>query len=141
MTNKIKSFNRTPDRATLSGRRFNMDYGFVRGEKTFKNENGALITNKEGYNCYFLIVDEFSRHLWMFLFANKLPPINTITSFLNTHGLKTSLRRVRTGQGGRLIKCAKFRSCIASAGYTLKRASFQSGIVERQHRTLAYMMQ
>ena len=37
-----------------------MDYGFVRGKDTIKNETGPLITNKDGFNCYLLIVDEFS---------------------------------------------------------------------------------
>ena len=121
-----------------------MDYGFVRGNTTIKNETGPLITSKEGYNCYLLIADEYSRHLWIFLFADKKPPVATITSFLGTHGLKSGLRRIRTDQGGELSGSTAFRSCVNAAGYTLEvtgaGASFQNAIVERPHRTLANMM-
>ena len=144
MTAKIKGSNKDPHRATTPGGRFNMDYGFVRGAHTTKNEDGPLITSKQGYNCYLLIADEFSRHLWIFLFADKKPPIATVTSFLNTHGNKAGLRRVRTDQGGELAKSSTFRTCINKAGYTLETtgagASFQNAIAERPHRTLADMM-
>jgi len=33
---------------------------FVRGDTTFKNEDGAQLTSKDGYNCSLLIVDEYS---------------------------------------------------------------------------------
>ena len=70
MTDQLRGYNKSPERADTPGGRFCMDYGFVRGEKTFKNEDGPLITSKEVYNCYFLIADEYSRHLWIFLFAD-----------------------------------------------------------------------
>ena len=121
-----------------------MDYGFVRGKEVIKNEDGPLITSKEGYNCYLLVADEHSRHLWIFLFANKEPPVDTITNFLSTHGLKSGLRRVRTDQGGELAGSTAFKKCIANSGYILETtgagASFQNAIVERPHRTLADMM-
>ena len=120
MTEKIRGYNKNPLRATSTGERFNMDYGFVRGSTTFKNETGPLITSKEGFNCYLLIVDEFSRHLWIFLFANKSPPVKTVTTFLDHFGNKCGLRRARTDQGGELAKSAAFRKCIDDAGYTLE---------------------
>ena len=55
-----------------------MDYGFVQGDKTTTDANDSLITSNEGYNCYLLIADKYSRHLWIFLFANKTPPIDTV---------------------------------------------------------------
>ena len=144
MTQKIKGFNKDPERATVPGGRFCMDYGFVRGNDITKPDDGPLITSKEGYNCYLLIADEYSRHLWIFLFANKKPPISAVTTFLNTHGTHTGLRRIRTDQGGELAKSSDFRACVQKAGYTLEStgagASFQSAIVERPHRTLADMM-
>ena len=84
------------------GGRFNIDYSFVRCAHTTKSEDGTLITSKEGYNCYLSIADEFSRHLWIFLFANKKPPIATVSSFLDTQGNKKGLQRVQTDQGGEL---------------------------------------
>ena len=99
-----------------------MDYGFLRGTQTTKNENGPLITSQDGYNCYLLIVDEYSRHLWIFLFADIYPPITTVTSFLSKHGTKSGLRRVRTDQGGELAKSIQFRYSLAprsELGYNL----------------------
>ena len=121
-----------------------MDYGFVRGEVVIEQENGPLITSKEGYNCYLIIVDEYSRHIWVFLFAGKSPPAETITKFLDAYGFKTGLRFVRTDQGGELAESTLFRKSISDAGYVLDRTgagvSFQNGIAARSHRTLADMM-
>ena len=71
-----------------------MDFGFFRGKSTIPTEKGPLVTNKDGYNCYLLVADEFSWRLWVFLFANKKPPVDTIVSFINTHVIKTGLRIV-----------------------------------------------
>ena len=82
--------------------------------------------------------------MYIFLFANKKPPISTVTYFLDTHGIKNGLRRVRANQGGELAKSAIFRDCISKTGYTLEfigaRTSFQNGIVERPQRTLVDTM-
>ena len=66
-----------------------MDYGFLRGGVVIKQEDGPLVTSKEDYNCYLIIVNEYSCYIWVFIFAGKSPPIKTITKFLDTHGLKT----------------------------------------------------
>ena len=100
MTKKIKEYDETPDCATEQAGRFDMEYGFVQGKTAIKNESGILITSKNGFNCYLLVVDEFYRHMWVFLFANKTPPITTITSFLANHGTTSGLRHVCTDQGG-----------------------------------------
>ena len=65
-----------------------MDFGFVRGKATVATEKGTFITSKEGYKCYLLIADEFSQHLWVFLFTNNNSPEDTVTSFFDTHGIK-----------------------------------------------------
>ena len=70
----IKGYNKDSQRADKPGGHFHVDYGFVRGKTAFKKEDGPLLTSKDGYNCYLLIVDEYSRHMWVFLFANKSPP-------------------------------------------------------------------
>ena len=95
-TAKIKGYNKSPIRATLPGGIFNMDYDFVRGEVVIKQEDGPLITSKEGYDCYLIIVDEYSCHILVFLFAGKSPPTETITKFLDTHELTTGLHFIRT---------------------------------------------
>ena len=47
MIEKIKGYAASPICPTQLGGRFNMDYGFVRGEVVIKKENGLLITSKE----------------------------------------------------------------------------------------------
>ena len=59
MTKKIKGYATSTIRATQPGWRFNMDYGFVRGEVVIKKESVPLITSKEGYNYYLLTVDTY----------------------------------------------------------------------------------
>ena len=105
-----------------------MDYGFVRDTTTVKDDTISLSASNDGFNCYLLIVDEYSHHLWIFLFATKFPPIKTVATFLNHHGNKTGINRVQTNQGGELAKSTAFCQCTLDAGYTLEttiaRASF-----------------
>ena len=143
MTEQIKGYNSNPLRAQGPGRRFNMEYGFVRGKSVTKGEDIPLITSRNGYNCYLLIASKYSRHLWIFLFAKK-PPVVTVTEFLSSHGAKHGLRWIRTDQGGELAGSAVFRKCVKDVGFILKTTgagtSLQNAIVERPYRTLASMM-
>ena len=50
MTSKIRGYNKTPERATMPGGGFHVDYGFVQGKYTTTSDDGPLITSKEGYN-------------------------------------------------------------------------------------------
>ena len=63
MTAKIKGYKKELDSATQICRQLNMNYGFVRGKETIKNEHGPLITSSNGYNCYLMIIDEYSRYM------------------------------------------------------------------------------
>ena len=83
-TTKNKVYSKDPNRATKICGRFIMDYGFVRGNDTIKSEDGLLITSKDGYNYYLMIINKYSRYMWLFLFANKTPPIDTINFSKNT---------------------------------------------------------
>jgi len=89
-------------------------------------------------------VDQYPHHLWVFLFANKSPPIDTITNFLTIHGRKSGRRYIRTDQGGELAKSIAFLRSALAADYTLEitgaGASFQNAIAEQPHRTLAEIM-
>ena len=62
MTNQIRGYSKSPKRASTPGGQFHMNYGFVRGLTTIINEFGPLVISKEGYNCYLLVADEYSRH-------------------------------------------------------------------------------
>ena len=88
ITQQVKGYNKDPLRDTTQDERSNVDYGFVRGKEIFESEDGPLIANKESYNCYLLVVDKYSRHLWVFLFADKSLPIEIITNFLSIYGRK-----------------------------------------------------
>jgi len=55
MTKQIKGHKYDPLRAKGPGRRFNMDFGFVRVKSVTKGEDGPLITFRDRYNYYLLI--------------------------------------------------------------------------------------
>ena len=50
MTNNLKDYNKDPLRTIISGQRFRMGYGFIRGKETFKKEDSTHLTRKDGYN-------------------------------------------------------------------------------------------
>ena len=99
MTSKIRGYNKVPTRANAPVKRLNMDYGFVCGSTTVEGETSKLTTSKDDYKCYFLIVDEISRYLWVFFFATKSLPIDTVTMFLTHHGTEFGMGPIRTDQG------------------------------------------
>jgi hypothetical protein len=121
----------------LPGQRFHMDMGFVCGTKySYRDHDGNIVTSMDGFNSYFIIVDMATRYTWVFLSRNKQPPVDTITSFLKIHGTKqTTLRYVRTDEGGELWGSHAFQHAIKEAGFimepTAPDASFQNGVAER----------
>ena len=132
-----KSKPKTP--TTKFAEQFQMDFGFMSAR-----EGKELIRSHDGYNCYLLIVDLFTRYLWIFLSKNKHPPLQTVKQFLRTYGLKKGVRIIRTDQGGELARSTLFRNVLQDAGYSIEVTgadnSSQNGIAERPHRTLANMV-
>ena len=118
---------------------FQIDFGFMSAR-----EGKDIIKSHDGYNCYLLIVDLFTRYLWIFLSKNKHPPLRTIKQFLRTYGLKEGVRIIRTDQGGELSKSTLFRQALQDANYSIEITgsdnSSQNSIAERPHRTLANMV-
>ena len=118
---------------------FQMDFGFMSAKV-----DKQLIKSHDGYNCYLLVVDLFTRYIWIFLSKNKHPPLRTIKQFLRTYGLKQGVRIIRTDQGGELSKSTMFRKVLQEAHYSIEVTgadnSSQNGIAERPHRTLANMV-
>ena len=119
--------------------KFQMDFGFMSAR-----QGKELIKSHEGYTCYLLIVDLFTRYLWVFLSKNKHPPLRTVTQFLRTYGLTDGVRIVRTDQGGELSRSTLFRKVIQDANYSIEVTgsdnSSQNAVAERPHRTLANMV-
>ena len=125
--------------STKFGDQFQMDFGFMSAKVDQK-----LITSHDGYKCYLLIVDLFTRYLWVFLSKNKQPPIRVTKQFLRTYGNTSGTRIVRTDQGGELARSALFRAAIQEASYSIEITGSdnfsQNGVAERPHRTLANMV-
>ena len=124
---------------TRFGDRFQMDFGFMKG----KTDN-ISVRSHDGYNSYLLIIDYFTRYLWVFLSKNKQPPIKVLHKFLRTYGQQTGIRTIRTDQGGELARSSEFQQAITEAGYSIEITgsdnSAQNGVAERPHQTLANMV-
>lgn len=104
----------TTSTAKRRGEQFHMDFGFVRGS-SYKstNEKGKLVTSKDGYNSYLLIVDAFTRYSWVFLTSTKHPPIQTIKTFLEQYGVSDGThKQIWCDQGGELARSGKFREIV-----------------------------
>ena len=124
---------------TRFAEQFQMDFRFMSVK-----EGNELIKSHDGYNCYLLIVDLFTRYLWIFLSKNKHPPLRTVKQFLWTYGQKHGVRIVWTDQGGDLSKSTLFWKALQESHYSIEITgsdnSSQNGIAERPHRTLANMV-
>ena len=71
-----------PERVIERGMRFYLDYGFMRASATdYSRPSKAtdrVVQSFDGYNCYLLIVDEVSHHVWVFLCQSKEPPVEIV---------------------------------------------------------------
>jgi len=122
-----------------------MDFGFVRGTGfDAKDETGRLITSLDGYRAYLLIIDGYTRYVWVFLTKTKHPPVSYLITFFQHHGLTEGRRIIRTDKGGDLWGAYEFRKVAHEAGYLLEPtapdAPFQNGMAERPNQTLGQMM-
>ena len=82
---------RTTVKATKRGQRFFMDFGFMRSSTAEFGRpdptKDRMVESYDGYSAYLAIVDEASRHLWVFLRKSKEPPLDIVREFLHLHGL------------------------------------------------------
>ena len=133
-------------KATGPGQQFHMDFGFVRGsEYSEKNEKGKVITSRDGYNAYLLIVDKFTGYIWIMLSCGKDPPLEFVKDFLDKHkDEKCKICTVRTDQGGELWKSFQFREVVRKAKCIPEPTGAddpaQNGKAERPNQTLARMI-
>jgi dUTP pyrophosphatase len=122
-----------------------MDFGFVRGTGfKAKDDSGRLITSMDGYRAYLLIIEGYSRYVWILLTKTKHPPTAYIATFFQHHGLTEGRHIIRTDKGGDLWGAFEFRKVAHEAGYLLEPtapdAPFQNGMAERPNQTLGQMM-
>jgi hypothetical protein len=77
-----------------------------------------ILTSRQGYAAYLLIVDSKTRQVWVFNTKTKEPPIKMVDLFLQRYGLKDGTQRyIRTNLGGGLTNSQEFRPLIAQHGY------------------------
>jgi len=98
---------RSAVRTTERGRRFYMDFGFMRASSSdYSRRNTTtdrIVFSYDGFSSYLLIIDEASRYVWAFLTASKSPPVDIIKEFLTQHGHRDG-GCIRTDQGGELAR-------------------------------------
>ena len=133
-------------KVTGPGQQFNMDFGFIRGsEFSEKNKEGKVITSRDGFNSYLLIVDKFTGYVWVMLSCGKEPPLEFVKDFLEKHkDEKCKICTVRTDQGGDLWKSFEFREIIRKAQCIAEPTGAddpaQNGKAERPNQTYARMI-
>ena len=85
------------------GRHFDMDFGFLRASSADyiqpSVDSDRVVTSCDGYEGYLLIVDEHTRHVWVFLMRPKDPPVATAEAFLKRHS-HVDGGMLRCDQGG-----------------------------------------
>ena len=70
---------------------FYMDFGFLRALLSDYTQpltkTDRVVASFDGFEAYFLIVDEATRHVWVFLTKSKDPPLDTAVDFLKRSDL------------------------------------------------------
>ena len=102
-----QSAGKSADRTTEVGRRFYMVCGFMRASTSdYSRPNKQIdrvVASWDGYSSYLLVVDEASRHIWVFLTKIKEPPLDIVDTFLTRFG-HVKGGSVRNDQGGELAR-------------------------------------
>ena len=98
---------RAVERTLEVGRRFYMDFGFMRASSSdYSKPNKSIdrvVDSWDGFSSYLLIVDEASRYIWVFLTKSKEPPLDIIDTFLDRFGHRNG-GSIRSNQGGKLAR-------------------------------------
>ena len=127
------------------GKRFYMDFGFMRASTTDFNRpdetTDRVVESYDKFTSYLLIVDEHSRYTWVLLMKSKEPPIEDVTAFLETFGLESG-GLIRCDQGGELANSHEFmREMMRRHRYVVEPTGAdspsQNGGAERMNDTLA----
>lgn len=127
------------------GQRFYVDFGFIRASNSdyskYKSKDGRVIASYDGYNSYLAVVDEHSRHAWVYLSVSKEPPIEDMSRHLEVHGLPDG-GILRCDQGGELARSDEFCTyMLENHNYKVEPTGAdspsQNGGVERFNETFA----
>jgi deoxyuridine 5'-triphosphate nucleotidohydrolase len=131
------------------GQHLHADFGFVCGsDYAVKTEDGQLVTSKDGFRSYCLVIDRASRYIWIILTASKTPPIDELRNLLMQLQSKVTntFRTITTDLGRELGTSKSFQKMLNEKDiqYVLKttgaHSSAQNGLAEKPNHDLARMM-
>ena len=106
ITKTMKGYSLHKNEAQSPYRRVQMDFGFVK----YKNNdtNGKLLLSQQGFGSYLLIIDEYTRYIWIFPTKTKEPPAEVVDQFMINYKLNDSMQQVRTDLGKELARSKDF---------------------------------
>ena len=121
---KKRAVTRTALRKAGKGRRFYMDFGFLRSSSSDfqrpSTDTDRVVTSFDGFKLYLLIVDEHMRYVCVFLTRSKDPPVETAGAFLTKYGLIDG-GMIRCNQGDELARSEDFRTrMMRDHGYVVE---------------------
>ena len=97
-----------------------------------------------GYKYFFLLVDDFSRFMWVFFLKGKDEALQAFKNFrvLVENGSERKIKVLRTDRGGE-FNSNEFKEFCEGAGierhFTTPYTPQQNGVVERRNRTIVEM--
>lgn len=97
-----------------------------------------------GYRYFFLLVDDYSRYMWVYFLKGKDEALKAFRNFcaLVEKGTEKRVKTFRTDRGGEFMS-AEFQKYCENAGierhYTTPYTPQQNGVVERRNRTIVEM--
>ena len=149
-TKKVnKSTSTTTKENVQVGQHLHVDFGFVRGsDYSTKDKEGRLITSKDGYRSYCLVIDRASRYVTVILTKTKEPPIKELRHVFQQFRSKVTATHctVTTDLGGELAGSKAFIKLLMEkeVGYipktTAAYGSAQNGLAEKPNQDLARMI-
>ena len=90
----MKGYSLHQNEAKSPFQRVQIDFGFVKYKSS--DGTGKLLRIRQGYGSYLLVIDEYTRYIWIFLTKTKEPPIDVVDQFMINYKLSEGIRRVRT---------------------------------------------
>ena len=131
------------------GQHLHIDFGFVRGsDYSTKDQHGRLVTSKDGFRSYCLVIDRASRYITVILTKTKEPPIKELRHIFKQFKSQVTAQHctVTTDLGGELAGSKAFTQLLLEKdiGYipktTAAHSSAQNGMAEKPNQDLARMM-
>lgn len=128
------------------GQHLHADFGLACGSAfSALDKMERLITSKDGFRSYLVIVDRPSRYKWLVLTKTKHPPLKELRKVLERHSILTKSLNctIRANQGGELGKSHAFQELVEECGCTYETtgssSSKQNGMTERPNQDLKRM--